>query len=372
MIYLDYASTSLLRPEVLEAYERLLKGCIGNPSNSNHLGLELEDKLNKARKEILKLLGLNNHHVTFTSGATEANNLAIFGFARRNKKRGNVIITSRIEHSSITNPIKVLTEEGFVMKCFETKDYGYDYDSLFRLLSDDVLLLSLTEVNNETGLIFDYEMIRKIKQLYPHLIIHLDITQAIGHLEPHSYQDCDFLTFSLHKLGGPTGSGILIKRNRLQLQPLIYGGGQEDEMRSGTINTVAHLLYPFAIKLMFDDYQRDSNELLKELDKKLKDSEEIVINTKLSNSANHILNFSLRHKKSSILFEALNQEAIYLSTKSSCASRHQLRSNVVYELTKNEIFASNSLRVSLGHATTKTDIDSFTKALKRLLETIKE
>ena len=225
IIYLDNASTSKVDPEVLESFNQITQRYFANPSSIHRLGQESNRLLEKSREQILKLFNLSHHEVIFTSGATEANNLAIKGYAFANKNRGNHIITSATEHPSVLNAFKQLENYGFEVTILPVNKNGVvEVNSLKQALKEDTILVSIMSVNNETGAINPIKEIGELLKVYPKIAFHVDMTQAIGKVDI-PLDNIDMFSFAGHKIHGLLGSGALIKDKKIILEPQNSGGG---------------------------------------------------------------------------------------------------------------------------------------------------
>ena len=263
IIYLDNASTSKVHPEVLSSFNQIIQKYFANPSSIHLLGQEANRLLEKSREQILKTFNLSHHEVIFTSGATEANNLAIKGYALANKNRGNHIITSETEHPSVLNTVKSLEKYGYEITVLPVNEKGIiEVNSLKEAIKDNTILVSIMSVNNETGAINPIKEIGELLKNYPKIAFHVDMTQAIGKVDI-SLENIDMFSFAGHKIHGLLGSGALIKEKKIILEPLNNGGGQENNLRSGT-NTVAlsaslAKALRLAIKGQQENYQKVTN-----------------------------------------------------------------------------------------------------------------
>ena len=238
IIYLDNASTSKVNPEVLDSFNQITLKYFANASSIHRLGQESNRLLEKSREQILSLLNLNHHEVIFTSGATEANSLAIKGYALANRNRGNLIITSATEHPSVLYTFKQLEKYGFKITVLPVNDKGViEVNSLRDAVNENTILVSIMSVNNEIGAVNPIKEIGEYLKKYPKIAFHVDMTQAIGKINI-PLENVDMFSFAGHKIHGLLGSGALIKERKILLKPLQNGGGQEANLRSGT-NTLA-------------------------------------------------------------------------------------------------------------------------------------
>ena len=375
IIYLDNAATSKVHPEVLDSYNQITLKYFANPSSIHFLGQESHRLLEKSREQILNLFKLTHHEVIFTSGATEANNLAIKGYAFANKGRGNHIITSATEHPSVLNTVKQLENYGFEVTILPVNKQGVvEVNSLKEAIKDKTILVSIMSVNNETGAINPIKEIGELLKNYPKIAFHVDMTQAIGKVDI-PLENIDMFSFAGHKIHGLLGSGALIKEKKIILEPLNSGGGQENNLRSGT-NTVAlsaslAKALRLAIKGQQENYQKVSN-LRDYLLSYLKDNPDIYIINSYSLDNPYILNFSLINHKASVVVEALSNKGIMVSSLSACHSKYEDYSYVVYAMNQDMKLAHNTIRVSFSYENSVDDVNSLIRGLKQIMKEIKQ
>ena len=375
IIYLDNAATSKVHPEVLDSYNQITLKYFANPSSIHFLGQESHRLLEKSREQILNLFKLTHHEVIFTSGATEANNLAIKGYAFANKGRGNHIITSAIEHPSVLNTVKQLENYGFEVTILPVNKQGVvEVNSLKEAIKDNTILVSIMSVNNETGAINPIKEIGEFLKNYPKIAFHVDMTQAIGKVDI-PLENIDMFSFAGHKIHGLLGSGALIKEKKIILESLNSGGGQENNLRSGT-NTVAlsaslAKALRLAIKGQQENYQKVSN-LRDYLLSYLKDNPDIYSINSYSLDNPYILNFSLINHKASVVVEALSNKGIMVSSLSACHSKYEDYSYVVYAMNKDMKLAHNTIRVSFSYENSVDDVNSLIRGLKQIMKEIKQ
>lgn len=375
MIYFDNAANEFIKESILNAFLLIEKDYPSNPSSIHRLGQEAMKIINKSRASILSSLKLSDkeYEVIFTSGATEANNLAIKGYCLKNSNRGKHIITSNDEHPSVLNVFKTLEKDyGFKVTYLNTNNGVVDINDLNNAINDETIIVSLMAVNNEIGTFNDLLAISNIVKKYPKCVLFSDVTQGLGKINI-PYSSLDMFSMSTHKIGGIKGSGVLIKKRKININPINDGGGQENSYRSGTISTALCYTTALAIKEAInnlDNNYKIVHELYNYLLSKLDNNSEIHIN-KGANYSPYILNFSLVNKKASVVVEALSEKEIYVSTLSACSSKHEVMSNIVYNLTNNERFAKNSIRVSFSKNNTKEEIDIFVEEMNKILGAIR-
>lgn len=360
MIYLDYSATTIPNKEVLDTYIKCSNEYIGNPNSIHLLGTKARDIIDKATNQIIKLLNIENSEIIYTSGASESNNLVLKGICNQYKDRGKTIITTKLEHSSINETLKYLETIGYIIKYVDLDENGLvDLKKLEKLIDDDTLLVSISAVNSEVGILQPIDEIAKILKNYPRCIFHTDATQAIGKVNI-DFKNVDLISFSAHKFYGINGIGCLIKKNNIELTPLIHGGKSVTIYRSGTPSLPLIVSLSKALRLSLDNLNEKYNnvsELNTYLKGKLSKYENVKINSN-DYSIPHILNISVLGVKPETFIHALEKYEVYISTKSACSDT-KLMSDSVYEITKDLDRAKSSLRISISYLTTKEEIDKF-------------
>ena len=375
VIYLDNASTSKVNPEVLESFNQITLKYFANASSIHRLGQESNRLLEKSREQILSLLNLTHHEVIFTSGATEANNLAIKGYALANRNRGDHIITSATEHPSVLNTFKQLEKYGFRITVLPVNKKGViEVNSLRDAISDKTILVSIMSVNNEIGAINPIKEIGECLKKYPKIAFHVDMTQAIGKVDI-PLDNVDMFSFAGHKIHGLLGSGALIKEKKIVLESQNTGGGQESGLRSGTNTVALSASLAKALRLAIvnkeTNYQKVS-ELRDYLVSYLKDNEDKYVLNSLDKDNPYIVNFSLKNRKASVVVEALSNKGIMVSSLSACHSKNEDYSYVVYALNHDMCLSHNTIRVSFSYENTLEEVKEFIKALEAIIKEIKQ
>lgn len=369
MIYLDYSATTPVNDSVLDTYVKVTKNYIGNPNSLHKLGLESSKLINDATRQIKKILDIEEKEIIYTSGASEANNLAIFGVCRKYKNRGKHIITTRLEHSSVSECFNELEKEGFRVSYVEIDSDGrVKLDDLKSLICDDTILVSICAVNSEIGLMQDLESIGNLLKKYPKVIFHSDITQAIGKVKLNLW-NVDMASMSSQKFYGMKGVGALLKNKNLEIEPIIYGGKSTTIYRSGTPATALIVSMSKALRLAYEDFEEKYAhvlELSNYLKQKLQLIDGIILNS-TSYSLPHIVNISILNVKPETILHALEEDDIYISTQTACHKAGDLSTSVL-ELTKNELYATHSIRISISYLTTKNEINQFIDTLKEKID----
>jgi len=369
-IYLDTAATSKVNPAAVKAVEDCLFDNFGNPSSPHTLGLQAEKIIKNARQLLAELLGVKSNEIVFTSGGTESNNLAIQGAAAAYQQRGNHLITSSVEHSSVHNVFSELEKEGWEVDRLGVDKRGrIDLNELKSLLRKDTVLVSLIHVNNELGTIEPvYKAAEIIKNNNQRTIFHVDGVQAFAKIYSNlNKSKIDLYSISGHKIHAPKGVGALFIRKGIELKPLFFGGGQEKQFRSGTENVpaIAGLGAVLAKIKKVTAAEEKNKKLLKKKDyllQKLKQIEKVHINSP-ADGAPHIINISLANIKGETMVHALEAENIYVSTGSACTS-DSAGSRVLNACGLSRKRNLNALRISLSKEISKTDLDKTVEILK--------
>ncbi len=357
MIYLDNAATTKPCKEAVDAMLMAVEE-FANPSSLHGAGLGVEKLIEKSKEKIATRLGVDKKNIYFTSGGTEANNLAILGTAHALKRRGMRVITSKIEHPSVMEAFKVLEKEGFDVVYLDVLNDGrIDIDALEASLNDETILVSIMHVNNETGVIEPIEVIsRLIRSKCPNCVIHSDCVQSFGKIpvKPEA-MGVDMITISAHKIHGFKGVGALYTKNR-HIIPIIFGGEQQHEVRPGTENTGGIFAFGAASEVVNVDpssMQKKRNLMRDEL---LKRVENIKINGSCDNNSGSVLNVSFIGIKAEILLHSLERHEIYVSTGSACSSHKPQPSHVLQAMGLNPKDIEGAIRISFSQNTTEEEI----------------
>lgn len=363
MIYLDYSATTPVNSEVLESFCKAATNFPGNPNSLHELGVKANELIEKSTLQVANLLGVKPSEIIYTSGSSESNNLAIKGIADKYKNRGMHIITTQFEHSSIYGPISYLQKQGFEIDFVKTNDKGIvSLDDLENLIREDTILVSVSSVNSEIGIRQPIEEIANIVKKHPKCFLHVDMTQSIGK-DKINFENIDLASFSAHKFFGLKGIGCLIKKEKIQLEPIIHGGKSTTIYRSGTPALPLIVSLSKALRLILSnlDEKYNSVELLNNYLKRELIKYDLVRINSNEHCIPHILNISILGCKPETMQHALEEYGIYISTQTACSSGSSI-SKAVYALTNDEERASSSIRISLSHLTTKEECDSFLKS----------
>lgn len=373
-IYLDNSATTRICDEALRKYNEISISCYGNPSSLHDKGVDAEKEINLARKIILESIGAQNCNLFFTSSGTEANNLAILGraFAKERFKNGAKIITTRGEHASVNQPLEMLKDLGYKIAYINTRGGVIDLEELKKELTKDTILVSTMMVNNETGAVYNIPEIKRIITASGcGALLHVDATQ--GYMKVPFMMaaiGADMLTVSAHKIEGPKGIGALIVAKAViksrELSPIMLGGGQEGGYRSGTENVPAICAFGEAVRV----YGECAGERIKHIGKlreyligELTEKVGEISITNPPHHAPHILNITLPSIKSETVLHYLSSLGIYVSSGSACSSNSRHRDSALLAFGRSEREADCSVRISLSHRNTKSDIDALVSAL---------
>lgn len=374
MHYFDCAATYAPFEGALECYENISRIHFGNPSSVHGFGNDALRILEDSKRKILDSFGLfSTHDCIFTSGATESNNLALKGFALRYQNRGKRILTSCVEHPSVLEPLKSLEKMGFQVEFLPVNEAGIVESAVLeKAMGNDVVLVSIMGVNNETGAIFPLKDYLSITSRFPKTLFHSDLTQAIGKVEM-PLNLLDSFSFSGHKIGGLKGTGALILSKKRALVPQLDGGGQQNGFRSGTVDVAGAASLAYAV---VKSRQEEAKNLQKETERaaylknRLSSIPEIVWNTP-DHASPYILNFSLSSHKASVIVEGLSQKDFYVSSVSACSSKKEPVSEVLTAMGRCSRLAGNSIRISLPPEVEVKELDEFVETLKCLLDEVR-
>lgn len=372
MIYFDYAANTPVDKEVMECFCEQSIRYIANPNSSHLLGREAKLRMGEITEHIAELLQVKATEIIYTSGASEANNLAIKGLVSAYKHNGKHIISTCLEHSSVSGALTYLQTQGYEIDLVDiTEDGLVDITHLKELLRDDTVLVSICYVDSELGIKQSITEIGEVIQKYPNCYFHSDATQAVGKI-PISLEHVDCFTFTPHKFFGLNGCGVLVKREHVILEPLIHGGSSTTIYRSGTPTLGLAASIEKALEISTREIE-SRYEYVKQINLDLQQAllkfKGVRINS-TRYSLPHILNVSVQGVKASLFQQALEQEGICISIKSACSVTNT-PSRPVYAITKDKKNAMSSWRISLSHLTTQEEvkqlIQAFSKCYERLV-----
>lgn len=380
---MDNSATTRCSDRACQLMVDLLTKDYGNPSSLHMKGIEAERFVETAKKKIAKTLRVSEKEIIFTSGGTESNNLAIIGAAMANRRAGNHIITTSIEHASVENPMEFLKEQGFEITYLSVDENGIiSLEELEEAVMEQTILVSMMQVNNEIGAIEPVaEAAELIKKKNPATLIHVDAIQSYGKMYIYPKKlGIDMLSVSGHKIHGPKGSGFLWVREKTKLKPLILGGGQQKGMRSGTENVPAIAGLGEAAEEIYENLDEKRAHLYG-LKQRFIDGIEKLEGTHVNgktgeDSAPHIVSVSFEGIRSEVLLHSLEDRGIYVSSGSACSSNNhagkQKGSKTLRNIHLKENLLDSTLRFSFSVHTTEEEIDYALEVLGELLPVLKK
>lgn len=378
-VYFDNAATTKIIPEVREIMLETMDVEYGNPSSMHVKGVGAEKYVRYAKDVISKELKCSPKELIFTSGGTESNNLALLGMVDGNKRSGNHIITTRIEHASVYNPVLHLEELGFRISFLDVDARGIvDLNQLKEELCEDTILVSVMAVNNEMGAVEPIEEIAGIiknfnKEHSARVLYHVDAVQAFGkmHLYPKR-MGIDAMSVSGHKIHGPKGSGVLFVDNKVKINPILFGGGQEKGMRSGTENTTAIAGLGKATEVMYGRLEENRLKMMALKNAMIEGAACIEGVRDNSGEAPHIVSLSFCDVRSEVLLHALEEKGIYVSAGSACSSNHPAVSGVLKAIGIPHDLLDSTLRFSFCEYNTMEEVEYTIDVLKELLPMLRK
>ena len=372
--YLDNSATTRCSAKAAEMVMKVMREDFGNPSALHTKGVEAEHYVKEARAFFAKNLKVDEKEICFTSGGTESNNLALIGTAMANRRAGNHLITTSVEHASVDNTMKYLEEQGFRVTYLPVDEYGVvSLDALKEALCPETILVSVMYVNNEVGAVQPVdEIARIVKEHNPNTIFHVDAIQAYG-----KYRICpkklgiDLLSVSGHKIHAPKGTGFLYIKDKTKIKPIIYGGGQQKGMRSGTENVPgAAALGEAAMEIYenFDEKIAHMYALKKHFIEEVTKIEGVTINGKTGeDSAPQIVSVTIQGVRSEVMLHSLEEKEIYVSAGSACSSNKPAPSKTLQGIGLKKADLEGTIRFSFCVNTTEAEIDYAIEQLKEII-----
>lgn len=374
-VYLDNSATTKPFKEVVEIMVKTMEEDYGNPSSVHMKGIFAEKYIKEAKEKISKELKVESKEIYFTSGGTESNNLAIIGTAMANKRQGNHIITSCIEHPSVYNTMFYLEEQGFRVTYLPVDEKGIvDLEILKNSICDDTILISIMYVNNEVGAVEPIEEIAKIiKNSGKNIIFHVDAIQAFGKYRIYPKRiGIDLLSISGHKIHSSKGIGVLYIKDRLKIKPIIFGGEQQKGLRSGTENVPAIAGIGVATELIYKDFNK-KHEKLNLLKNTFIDKVMQIKNIRNNSGlAPHIISISFIGVRSEVLLHALEDRGIFVSAGSACSSNHPAISGTLKGMNVPQECLDSTLRFSLCEDNEIEEIDYTIEVLKEIVPKLRK
>ncbi len=384
-IYLDNSATTRVTEGVRDKVLQVMYEDYGNPSSMHRLGIRAEQHEKEAAAVIASNLKVEPKELIFTSGGTESNNLALIGTAFANRRRGNHIITTRIEHPSVHQPLVYLETAGFEIS-FAPVDSGGRLikEKLYELIRENTILVSLMYVNNEIGAVQDIgELAGELKKRKPDIILHVDAVQAFGKYRIYPKREgIDLLSFSGHKIHGPKGVGALYVNEKIKMNPIVFGGGHQRGLRSGTENVPGIAGLGQAVSDLFEDFDSKISRmyLLKQrFLREVSRLEDVTINglpmgcapdyelEQIKETAPHIMSVSFRGVRSEVFLHALEDRGVYVSSGSACSSHHATPSVTLAAIGLEKNLMDATLRFSMSGMTTEKEIDYTLEQIRELL-----
>lgn len=377
-VYFDNSATTRVFDSVKDIVVKAMTEDYGNPSAKHRKGMEAERYVRQAAADIARTLKVREKEIVFTSGGTESNNMALIGTAMANRRGGKHIITTRIEHASVYNPLVFLEQQGYEVTYLSVDSSGHiSLKELEASVRPDTILVSVMHVNNEVGAIEPVDDIASLVHgMNPALLFHVDAIQAYGKMDIRpKKQGIDLLSASAHKFHGPKGVGFLYIDERVKIRPLLYGGGQQKDMRSGTENVPGIAGMGQAAKEIYTDHRRKMDHItgLKDyMIDRMEELEGVTVNSlKGAGSAPQIVSASFEGVRSEVLLHALEDKGIYVSSGSACSSNHPAISGTLKAIGVKNNLLDSTLRFSFGMFNTKEEIDYCMEALSGLLPVLR-
>lgn len=379
-IYLDNSATTRCFDSVRTLMSDIMDQSYGNPSSMHIVGIEAEQYIKSAKKTLSDILKVTEKEIYFTSGGTESDNLAIIGCALANRRAGMHLITNRTEHPAVLEPMKYLAEQGFNITYLDTYENGIiNTTQLEEAITGETTLISIMQVNNEIGAVQPIEEIsRLIKKKNPNTLLHVDGVQGFGKYRTYPKRiGIDLYSVSGHKIHGPKGVGVLYVNEKVKIHPILFGGGQQKGLRSGTENVPGIAGIAKAAEEIYRNFDEQTESLYalkKDFIEKLLQLEDVSINgvTQIYDSAPHIVSASFRGIRSEVLLHALEDRGIYVSSGSACASNKPAVSETLKAIGLPKELMDSTIRFSFSIETTKEELDYTISALQELLPVLRK
>jgi len=376
-VYLDYAATTPMHGDIVQAMIPYMSGMFGNPSSGHTFGQEARAAVEDARVQVASLLGAASDEIVFTSGGTESDNLAVKGVAYANRDKGNHIITTSVEHLAVLEPCRFLQTQGFDVTCLPVDKYGMvDPQRVEKAITDKTILISVMYANNEVGTvepIIEIGRIAKSKGVY----LHTDAVQAVGHVPVNVDElKVDLLSISAHKLSGPKGVGALYVRNGTKITSFLHGGEQEHMRRASTENVTGIVGLGKAMEIAGGEIAAESKRIIKLRDRLIKDLFDRIDHVRLNGHPKlrlpNNVNVSFDYVEGQTVASHLDMAGIAVSTASACQAGHKDPSHVLMTMGYIPEEARNSIRFSLGRESTPDDIDYVMEVLPSIIKKLRK
>ena len=380
--YLDNSATTRQFDEVTDLIASVSRDIYGNPSSMHMVGINAENEIKKSKEIIAKALKVSEKEILFTSGGTESDNMSLIGCARANQRAGKHIITTKIEHPAILETCRFLEEDGFEITYLDVDKTGrVSAEEVSKALRDDTIIVSIMHVNNEIGSIMPIEEIgAAIKSFNKNIIFHVDAVQSFGTIKLHPKKaNVDLVSISGHKIHGPKGVGILYINEKIKIRPIIYGGGQQKGMRSGTENVPGIAGIGKATELVLRDFDSKISRLyelkeffLGEVSKLSGITINGVPDEGIRASAPHVMSVSFKGVRAEVLLHALEAKGIYVSSGSACASNHPATSGTLISIGVDKDLLDSTIRFSMSVETTKEELEYTLEVLGEEIEKLRK
>ena len=372
-VYFDNSATTKVYDEVIDVVVKTMREDYGNPSSMHLKGLDAEHLVSKSAETISKVLKCLPEEIVFTSGGTESNNMAIIGTALAKKRTGKHIVVSSVEHASVSSVMQFLIREGYEVTYIPSDEHGIVSSEAFaNAVREDTILVSCMHINNEIGSIMPIREIGKaVKTKNPNLYFHVDAIQSFGKIEaiPKNL-GADLMSVSGHKIHGPKGSGFLYIKKGTLIRPIIYGGGQQKNMRSGTENVPAIAGLGIAVEKTFNNFEDKINHIKSVRDRLvngLTAIDEVYTNSDIEKGAPHIASISFVGVRAEVMLHTLEDKGIYVSSGSACSSNKSKESAVLSAIGLDKKRLESTLRFSFGEDNTEEEVDYAIKTINELL-----
>ena len=375
-IYLDNSATTRVLPEVADLMVRVMTEDYGNPSSMHNKGVIAEKYLKEAKETLAKILKVSDKEILFTSCGTESDNMALFGVAAANERRGKHIITTKIEHPAILRAAEQLEARGFKITYLGTDEHGViSLDELKNAINDETILVSIMHVNNEIGSVQPIaEAGALIKSINPQIVFHVDAVQSFGKFRIFPKKmNIDLLSVSGHKIHGPKGIGFLYINEKTKINPIIFGGGQQNGMRSGTESVPSIAGIALAAKTLYDKLDEDVDKLYalkKHFVDEVTKIEDVTVNGLLG--APHVVSVSVKDVRAEVMLHSLEDKGIYVSAGSACSTHKRAASATLLAINLDKALLESTIRFSFSVFTTKEELDYTIEAMKELIPMLRK
>lgn len=379
-VYLDNSATTKVLREVADLMVQVMTEDYGNPSSMHNKGVEAEKYIKEAKETLAKILKVSDKEILFTSCGTESDNMSLFGVASANERRGKHIITTKIEHPAILRAAEQLEAKGFKITYLGTDEYGViSLDELKNAITDETILVSIMHINNEIGSVQPIaEAGALIKSINPQIVFHVDAVQSFGKMRIYPKKmNIDLLSVSGHKIHGPKGIGFLYINEKIKINPIIFGGGQQNGMRSGTESVPSIAGIALAAKTLYDKFDEDVEKLYS-LKKYFVDEvtkiEDVTVNgcTPDNMGAPHVVSVSIKDVRAEVMLHSLEDKGIYVSAGSACSTHKRAASATLLSIGLDKTLLESTVRFSFSVFTTKEEIEYTIEAMKELIPMLRK